>query len=524
MVPSRQSASRKTVLAPGAVRKPKLTLNILQSMEDPALFQRWFDGDSWNGWKAVLRAAYGLPMSDEEETFLRAVAERDPPTAPVKELWVGAGRRSGKDSVASLIGAHTAAMFDQGHLLRPGERALVLNLATDRYQAKICLNYTRAFFEQIPMLKQKVERETADGFELSNGIDVVIGTNNFKAVRGRPIKLAILDEVAFYQSENSASPDLETYRALKPGLATLPGSMLIGISSPYRKSGILYSKFKDHFGKDGDILFIRAATRTLNPLIDQSIVDEALLEDPAAAKAEWLGEFRDDVAGYADIAIIEAAVDNGVTVRPPAPGRTYFAGADPSGGQKDSFTCGISHNENGTAVLDCLIEIRAPFNPSVAVDEVAAALRSFGLNSVVGDKYGAAWVIEAFAKVGITYEHSERDRSAIYLDCLPLFTSGRARILDNRRLVNQFASLERRTSPIGKDRVDHGPGGMDDAANSCALAMVLATGDADILADWLKAFGDEEPPVRPPDTPAGQPERIWDAARGVYFYEEVASA
>jgi len=518
MASPRQSAGSQRVPATGAVRRTRLALNIIESMEDPALFHRWFDGDSWNGWKAVLKAAYGLPMSDEEREFFLTVAEREPPAGPVKELWVGAGRRSGKDSAASLIGAHTAAMFDQGHLLRPGERALVLNLATDRYQAKICLNYTRAFFEQIPMLKQKVDRETADGFELKNGIDVVIGTNNFRAVRGRPIKLAILDEVAFYQSENSASPDLETYRALKPGLATLPGSMLIGISSPYRKSGILYWKFKDHFGRDGDILFIRAATRTLNPLIDQSIVDEALAEDPAAAKAEWLGEFRDDVAGYADIAIIEAAVDHGVTVRPPAPGRTYFAGADPSGGQRDSFTCAVAHAENGTAVLDCLVEIKAPFSPTAAVEQVATTLKAFGLSSCVGDRYAAQWVTEAFAKVGITFEHSERDRSAIYLDALPLFTSGRARVLDNRRLVNQFASLERRTSPIGKDRVDHGPGGFDDLCNSAALAMVLATGEADILAEWIGAYCPPEPSPPPPPS-APPPERIWDAVRGVYFYE-----
>jgi hypothetical protein len=43
---------------------------------------------------------------------------------------------------------------------------------------------------------------------------------------------------------------------------------------------------------------------------------------------------------------------------------------------------------------------------------------------------------------------------------LPKFTSGRVRILDNPRLVTQFAALERRTSPIGKDRVDLVPADM----------------------------------------------------------------
>ena len=50
--------------------------------------------------------------------------------------------------------------------------------------------------------------------------------------------------------------------------------------------------------------------------------------------------------------------------------------------------------------------------------------------------------------------------------------SGCVRLLDNPQLVSQFAALERRTSPNGKDRVDHGPGGHDDLCNSAALALV----------------------------------------------------
>jgi hypothetical protein len=65
-------------------------------------------------------------------------------------------------------------------------------------------------------------------------------------------------------------------------------------------------------------------------------------------------------------------------------------------------------------------------------------------------------------------------RSAIYSDALPLFTSGKVRLLNHRRLVAQFASLERRTSPIGKDRIDHGPNGHDDLCNTAAGALVLA--------------------------------------------------
>jgi hypothetical protein len=460
-------------------------MNIVDAIDDPLLFQPWFPGSSWDHWRTILKAAFALPMTDDEHAFFRTVADRDPPRQRVRELWIVAGRRAGKDSVASVIAAHTAAMFDGRRTLRPGERALVACLACDRDQAKIVLNYIKAFFADNEMLSGMVTRETAGGLELDNCVDVAVSTNSFRAVRGRPVLLAILDECAFYRDETSATPDDETYRALRPGMATLPGAMMVGISSPYRKSGLLYSKFKRHFGKeDDDVLVVRAPTTALNPTIDPAVIAAALEDDPAAARAEWLGEFRDDIGGWADGQLIEAAVDTGVVSRPPR-ANSYVSFCDPSGGARDSFTAAVAHMESNVAILDCLIEVRAPFNPTSATEQVAQVLRTYGCTRTKGDRYSAQWVVEAFAKCGIAYEHSERDRSAIYLDALPLFTSGRARLLDSRRLVTQFAGLERRTSPVGKDRVDHGPGGADDLCNSAAGALVAAVSQAASL--WQRS-------------------------------------
>jgi hypothetical protein len=98
-------------------------------------------------------------------------------------------------------------------------------------------------------------------------------------------------------------------------------------------------------------------------------------------------------------------------------------------------------------------------------------------------------VVEAFQKVGVKYIKSERDRSAIYLDTLPLFTSGRAHLIDNPRLVSQFAALERRTFSTGRDRVDHGSTGRDDVCNSAAGALVLASNKSGYISDlsWVGA-------------------------------------
>jgi hypothetical protein len=156
-------------------------LDIVSAMDDEALFAPWFRGPSWDGWRAVLKGAFALPMSEEELAFFRQVAERDPPQKRVRELWIVAGRRAGKDSVASLIAANAAAMFDQQHRLRPGERALVACLAGDRDQARIILDYTRAYFAESPLLQPTVSKDDwVNDFQLRNQVDVSVLTSNFR--------------------------------------------------------------------------------------------------------------------------------------------------------------------------------------------------------------------------------------------------------------------------------------------------------------------------------------------------------
>jgi hypothetical protein len=150
-----------------------------------------------------------------------------------------------------------------------------------------------------------VTRNTANGLELSNGVDIVVATNTFRAVRGRSIALAIFDEVAFWRDDRSAAPDSETYNAIVPGTITLPGSMLIGISSPHKKSGLLYDRWREHWGKDGDVLVVRAPSTALNPTLNRKLIDAELERDPAKGRAEWLAEWRDDIANFIDRALIE---------------------------------------------------------------------------------------------------------------------------------------------------------------------------------------------------------------------------
>jgi hypothetical protein len=178
------------------------------AIADPELLGGAFRGETWNRWRAVLRAAYAEPLDDAETALFLEVAERDPPARRVRELWCVCGRRAGKDSIASAIAA-VAAIGDYREFLRPGERATVMSLATDREQAKIVHRYIVGYFAENLLLRQLVERETDDDLELNNGVEIVIATNSFRAVRGRTIVCVIFDEVAFWRDEQYANPDLE---------------------------------------------------------------------------------------------------------------------------------------------------------------------------------------------------------------------------------------------------------------------------------------------------------------------------
>jgi hypothetical protein len=470
---------RRRKKAPPAVELPPST--ILDAMADSRLFARWFKNpETWVYWSVFLSALFGLPLDPASlEIFTQCTGRTVSLPGGYNEAWLCVGRRGGKSIALALTAVYLAVFRDWSDRLVPGERATVLVIAADKRQARVIFRYILALITETPLIAGLVDGEpTQERVDLTNGVSIEISTASYKTVRGYSLIAALCDEIAFWMGEDSANPDAEILAAIRPAMITmLPDAMLLCASSPHAKRGALYEAFRQHYGKDDSpVLYWRATTLTMNSSVPQSVVDEAFERDPAAAAAEFNAEFRSDVSSWLSLELIEAAVDTGVAVRPPQIGKfAYHCGVDPSGGAKDSYTAAVSHVEGNQIVLDALLEIRPPFDPSVATEQVVALLKSYGLTSCTGDRYAAQWVVSAFAKHGVTYRHSDRDRSQIYNDTLPLFTSGRARLLDNGRLVAQFAGLESKASSMGRIKTDHGPNGRDDACSAAALSMVSAS-------------------------------------------------
>src|SRR5262249_55269960 len=229
------------------------------------------------------------------------------PTAAATEAWLICGRRAGKSFVLALTAVYLACFHSYRQFLAPGERATIMLIARDRRQCRVIFNYIRALLTHVPMLKQMIERETSDAFDLEGSVTIEVQTASFRSVRGYAIVAALCDELAFWPTDDAADPDYAVIDALRPGMPQFPTAMLLCASSTYARRGALHDAYRQHYGKDGDpVLVWKAPTRTMNPTVSQSVIDAAIARDASDAAAEWMAEFRADIESFVPIEVVEA--------------------------------------------------------------------------------------------------------------------------------------------------------------------------------------------------------------------------
>ncbi len=452
----------------------------LDLMTDAALFASRFPRATFAAWRALIAVAWGLASQLDAES--RALVERctgrtQLPSSQVRELWLVVGRRGGKSLISALLAVFVACF--KTYRLAPGERGVVMVIAADRRQARVVKRYISGLLRSVAMLDALIVRETKESVQLSNGIDIEIHTASFRAIRGYTVVAAILDEIAFWPTDDAADPDAEILNALRPAMATVPDALLVALSSPYAQRGELWRMFREHFGAStDDVLVWQADTQTMHPSIDARVIVRAYERDDASASAEYGAQFRRDIEAFIRRDVLDAVTVLSRVELPPLSTVEYVGFVDPSGGGADSFTLAIAHREerNGAsvAVLDVLREVRPPFSPEKTSEQFAEVLKAYRVRDVEGDRYAGEWPREQFRKHDVRYVPSEKSKSDIYRDTLPLLNSGRVELLDAPRLLSQFASLERRTARGGRDSIDHAPKAHDDVANAAAGALLLA--------------------------------------------------
>lgn len=491
---------------------------------------------TWLAWRVFLAAAFGLPPEDllrnhangeampgyvnaapedvprgaakiptgatPEEIFTRCTGRKKWPTWASKVISLIVGRRGGKSYITALIGVYLACC--RTYKLKLGTKGMVMILARDKAQAGVIREYVRAMVKTVDFLRETMEDEpTKNIIELKNGITIEIRAVGEAGTRGYTVVAALMDEIAFWPTDpESAKQDKKVMRAMRPATLGVPGSMLIMLSSPYAKRGELYDHWRKNYGREeAKHLSWQADTLSMRPDGSEELVDEIrdfYEEDPESAKAEYGGEFRSDLEAIFSRDALEAVSIPGRYEMGYDRNKRYRAFVDPSGGSSDSYVLAIAHDEERTVagvkiklpVLDKVVEWKAKFDPDDVSREVAQICQDYRVFKVVGDAYGGEWPRKALRKHGVNYELSEKTRSELYLEFVPMVNAKLCELLDaehHRRVVNQFVNLERRVGRTGRDSVDHRQGEHDDIANAVAGVMVSAGTAQRVRGVWRSA-------------------------------------
>ena len=236
--------------------------------------------NSWDGWKGLLAALFALPAPDMAPPRLMALftGRAKPPGAPFTEAALIVGRRGGKSRILALVAVYLAVFRDYVPHLAAGELATIAVLAAaNRSQARSIFRFASGLLKGVPLFARMILDENTEAITLSNRVrhrnrDCLVSAQ----LVDTPSRRCCATKLPFgSRTKRQPNPDVEILRALRPGMASIPGSMFaVGKLLPYAKRGELYGAYRRHFGKDdARVLVWKADTATIvNPEIDPAII------------------------------------------------------------------------------------------------------------------------------------------------------------------------------------------------------------------------------------------------------------
>ena len=396
--------------------------------------------------RTLLKGCYGQPLTDEELEVWQEATRRDYPALEFLEVTVVAGSRAGKDSRFLAPVLLYEAIYG-GFVVNVGETAVVACVAQDMKAAGIVHRLMRGYLKESPLLSEELVSERRDALVLRNGIEVRVFPCTSKAIYGYSVPAGGMDELGRFKFEGAADSDVDIQASILRGQGNYRRAKLFKVSTPSGRDGVLYQDFQQSYGQDDpDRLVWQLSSERMNP----AGVDPAFLVrmrtrlDPMRYARLFEAEFSEDVGVFLPGHLVEAAVQTGVTMRPPESGRKYVAAVDASEGGDDAFALAIAFADGEQIVQVYSQAWTKPktktMDLSATVQGIAATLTRYGVKRVHGDRLTGQWIVEAFKRHGVEYVHPKIrrqgasdyvTRSRAYLEAGPLFRTGAVKILDD---------------------------------------------------------------------------------------------
>lgn len=459
--------------------------------------------DSWQELslpqQVVLKAIYGLPLAGEELDIwsalngggvfdaygdLKAINFPVPYDAVERsDVTLIIGRRGGKsEKLSSLLCAYEALCG--GHKEYVGKRQLpyIMQVSQDLATSKACLRqFILQHLESSPIGRKELgnlkDNVTAETIRLKTAM-IQVGPPTIK-LRGQGIAVAAFDEVGVWASAtDSANPDVEVARAVRPAQNQFPFKKLITTSTPWTEEGLLWQA--ELARREGRLaakqLVLKAPTLLMrNPRVIVGEVKAEQAKDPESFKREYLAEFAKSVSGFLSPTLLRAATLIGTKILPPDPrfAGHYTATIDPAF-RRDAFAFSIGCMVDGVYQLSYCEQWQgtkeAPISPLVALGAVARVCAAYGVRVVISDQYHLESLQEIAHSFGLTIEPcplTNEIKGKMWGDFQGLLSLGKLKLLDNPILLDQLGKMDKILTPAGNIQFKGG-GNHDD------LAMVVA--------------------------------------------------
>jgi hypothetical protein len=486
-----------------------------EAIAEERLLKRRFDSLSIPQ-QVCLKSFYGVPLDQKKRddsglteldywTFFQGGGLQDElgyplraPEVPIpylakeyREAWMVVGRRGSKtDKFGATLVAYEAALGGHEEFLSPAQPGLVFLISQDLRAARYALNFIRGALESSDLMTKSIKQVTADRIDLKNNITIASIPATLKSVRGYSSPISVLDEVGvWYQESESANPDFEIYRAVVPGQIQFPNRKIIGLSTPWNKSGLLYKFYEAGTGgakiegeanqmEFANILVLQGSTAMMgNPWVTRDELAKDRSRDLKAFEREYLAMFQDSISGFMPAMLVEAARMNGVRELAPSSELTYIAAIDPAF-KRDAFAFTICHRaSDGKIVQDVTRRFLAKpgesLNPAAIVDALSIICRSYNTSILYSDQYqleSLQEIARGFGLVIMGIPFTAKSKAQMYGNLQQLFAQGNIRVLDDGETVKELKSLER-TMTSDTIKISAPPGLGDDMATVLCLAV-----------------------------------------------------
>lgn len=460
-----------------------------------------------------MKAMYGLPLDNAELAIwhalhgggvytdlyeLKNVHDSGVPYIEGREysdITLIIGRRAAKSCMGHFV--NCAELLGGGHkqrLIIEDQYPIFLHISQDiehavagmRQYSLYYLKSSPAGLEILGDLKQSV---TMRSIKMAGCGVMKVGAPNIKVGKGDSNACVIMDELAMWQSdEKSAAPDREVEKAVNYGMMQFaPFAKKLKLSTPYTEEGLLWDMHEigthgrhladpEQRAAHSHTLVLQGPSPVLrNPSITKVFLQTEKAKDPVGFEREVGAHFAKSITAYLPADLVRAAVEKGMTQRPPIKGRYYVAAIDPAF-KRDAFPLCIGHLEQGGIfVQDLMMSWRGtpdqPLNPGLILPLVGDVLKQYNITTVMSDQHHleslqsiaehAGFFIEPFVLTSIT-------KSTIWRNSLTLLYQSKMRLLDHAEQTNELLSLERSITKSKTERIE---GKRDDHAVVLAMCV-----------------------------------------------------